>query len=91
MTKLEYAKACTEVIAVLNNLSKEEYEKIPTKEIEYYKSNIDKYYDFKFGIINNNLSKEAKAIIITIFRDYFANDTQKKTLHQIVSKNDNNL
>lgn len=41
-----YAKAYTEVLEILNYLSKEEYSKIPEEKIRYFKENMDKDYIF---------------------------------------------
>ena len=35
-----YTRAYTEVLEILSHFSKEEYAKIPTKKIEFYRSNM---------------------------------------------------
>ena len=35
-----------------------------------------------------NVSKEAKAIIVTLFRDYFVTEEQKEKLKQILQENE---
>ena len=42
-----YTRAYTEVLEILSHFSKEEYAKIPTKKIEFYRSNMDKKYNYK--------------------------------------------
>ena len=37
------------------------------------------------------ISKEANAILITLFRDYFATESQKKTLNNLLNQNQNKL
>lgn len=90
-----YRKAYTEVLEILKYLPKEEYDKIPTEEIEYYKENMDREYVFKLDptidLGKQNISKEANAVLVTIFRDYFATDKQKKTLNILLSQNQEKL
>lgn len=45
----KYAKAYTEVIEILNHLSKEEYDKIPKEKIDFYKKYMDKEYKYKIN------------------------------------------
>ena len=89
----KYAKAYTEVVAILNNLADEEYSKIPEKEIEFYKNNMDKEYNYcldpEKSLAEQNISIEANAILVTIFRDYFASEKQKETLNNILIQNQN--
>lgn len=88
-----YKRAYTEVIEVLNNLSKEEYEKIPKSRIEYYKKNMDKTYEFKINsripIEHQKLSKEANAILVSLFLEYFVNEKQRVGLQEMLDKNNN--
>lgn len=83
-----YNKAYTEVLEILKHLPIEEYSKIPQNKINFYKSNADKNYNY---IINPNIdlskqyiSKEANAILVTLFRDYFATEKQKETLNKLL-------
>lgn len=87
-----YARAYTEVIEILNHFSKEEYCKIPTEKIEFYKNNMDKEYVYsinpKVVLSKQNISKETNAILISLFRDYFANEKQKITLKKLLNQNE---
>lgn len=91
MVSVKYARAYTEVLELLRHLSIEEYEKIPQNEIEYYKQNKDKEYIFEMddtkSLQEQNISKEANSIIVTIFRDYFASVKQKEKLKEILENN----
>lgn len=91
MIASKYAKAYTEVVAVLNNLADEEYSKIPKQEIEFYKNNMDKEYKYTLdpekSLSEQNISIEANAILVAIFRDYFASEKQKETLNKILVDN----
>lgn len=86
-----HAKAYTEVIEILSYFSKEEYSKIPIEKIEFYKNNMDKEYKYlinpKEDLSKQNISKEANAILISLFRDYFASEKQKATLKNLLRQN----
>lgn len=86
-----YAKAYTEVLEILSHLSAEEYSKIPQKKINFYKNNMEKNYEYSIDpnidLSKQYISKEANAILISIFRDYFANDRQKQTLDNLLNQN----
>lgn len=88
-----YRKAYVEVLEIISHFSEEEYNKIPKEKIEFYESNKDKDYKFIFDPSNDeeaykNVSKEAKAIIVTLFRDYYATEEQKEKLKQILQENE---
>lgn len=87
----KYRRAYTEVIEVLNNLSPEEYNKIPKEKIKFYTINSDKNYKFVINpyipIERQKLSKEANAILVSLFLDYFVNDKQRKGLQEMLEKN----
>ena len=90
-----YAKAYTEVLEILKYFSEEEYSKIPQEKINFYKNNMDKNYNYNINpnidLSKQYISKEANAILITLFRDYFATESQKKTLNNLLNQNQNKL
>lgn len=83
--------AYSEVLALLNMLPKEEYIKIPSERIDFYRANCNKEYyatiTADISALSKNVSKKTNAIIITIFRDYFANSNQKDKLNKILRNN----
>lgn len=88
-----YSRACTEVLVLLRTYLKEEdYNRIPKEVIEFYEKNKDNNYkyeiDINLPIEKQEISEKANAIIITIFRDYFATENQIKKLEQILIDND---
>ena len=91
MVDNKYAKAYVEILEIIKFFPKDEYDKIPKEKIEFYKKNMDKDYKFtinpEIDLSEQNVSKEASAIIVTIFRDYFATEEQKKKLEEIISLN----
>lgn len=86
-----YAKAYTEVLEILSHFSAEEYSKIPQEKINFYKNNMKKNYEYSIdpniALSKQYISKEANAILISIFRDYFANDRQRQTLNNLLNQN----
>lgn len=82
----------SEVIAILNELCEEDYNKVPKDLIETIKMNINPTYTFKYNpnktLDEQNVSKEAKTIIAILFRDYWANTTQRE---KILAKEKNDM
>lgn len=87
MNEITYAKAYTEVLEILNHLSKSQYDKIPKEKVEFFKNNCDISYDFKLQKDLKNVSTKANAIIISLYKDYFTNEKQKETLKSILQNN----
>ena len=87
-----YEKAYTEVLEILKYLPKYEYDKIPKEKIKFYENNKDNNYIYVFDttkpINKQKISKEANAIIITLFRDFFATENQKERLQKILLQNE---
>ena len=88
----DYARAYTEVLEILKFLPKEEYNKIPSDKIAFYEKYKDNNYDYKFDITKSleeqKISKETNAIIVTLFRDFFATQIQKEKLEIILKQNE---
>ena len=86
-----YAKAYTEVLEILKYFPEEEYKKIPVEKINFYKSNMDKNYKFSINpeidLATQNISKEANAIIVSLYRDYYATEEQKVKINEILDLN----
>ena len=86
-----YAKAYTEVLEILSHLSKEDFIKIPIEKIKFYKDNMDEEYNYKINpkidLSEQNISKETNAILISLFRDYFATEKQKSILENLLRQN----
>lgn len=84
MEKIEYANAYSEVLEILKYISIEDYNKIPKEQIEFFEKNSNKNHDFFYNpyktLDEQNVSKIAKGIIAIIFRDYWANETQREKI-----------
>ena len=91
-----YSMACTEVLAILQYyLSESELNKIPKEKIDFLENNKDQNYKYEINknlpLERQNISEVANSIIITLYRDYFANERQKKTLNEILIFNDKKI
>jgi len=84
MESIEYANAYSEVIEILKNISKEDYNKIPIEKINLFETNANKDYKFQYNsaltLDEQNVSKRAKAIIAILFRDYWATTEQREKI-----------
>ncbi len=87
-----YAMAYREVSEILKYLPKEEYQKVPQEEIDFFYKNSDKNYLFKIdnsvSIENQKISKKAYAILTYLFIKYIANEKQKEVINNILNHND---
>ena len=91
MTDKNYARACTEVLEILSYFPEEEYLRIPTDKIELLKQYRDEGYDYSINpeidLSEQYISKEAKAMIVEIYREYFATEHQKSVIDDILKHN----
>ena len=90
-----FSKAYKEVYEIINYLPKEDYNKIPIEKIKFYIDNMDKNYEFEINpeidLSEQNISKEANAIIVTLFQDYFATEKQKEKINEILELNERKI
>lgn len=90
-----YAKAYTEVLEIINHFSEDEYKKIPKEKIAFYEKHKDRKYDFKINpnidLAEQNISRKANAILVSLFRDYFATAKQKEILKNLLQQNQEKL
>ena len=81
---IEYANAYSEVLEILEHMSREDYNKVPKDMIEVFKNYSNKdykfNYNFKKDFTEQNLSKRAKLILAILFRDYWATPKQKEKI-----------
>ena len=91
MVNSTYAKAYTEVLEIIKYFSEEQYAKIPIEKIEFYKKNMDRNYNFTIDpdidLAEQSISIEANAIIVNLFRDYYATEEQKIRIKEILELN----
>ena len=84
MITKEYAMAYTEVIEILKYVPDEDVRKIPEEKLEFYKTNMDKEYDYTIDMEKEfeeqKMSDITKAILANLFRDYWATPEQKEKI-----------
>ena len=87
-----YSKAYTEVLEIISHFSEDELNKIPQSEIDFYNENKDNNYQFTIDptidLAEQNISREANAILVSLFRDYFATEKQKQILDNLLQQNE---
>lgn len=84
MVKTNYDKAYKEVLVILNNLRKEDCDKIPEEYIEFLKSNCDNeyqfYYDNSKSFEDQELLDDTKYILFGLFEKFGATELQKEKI-----------
>lgn len=84
MEDIEYSIAYKEILEILKYIPKSDYDKIPSEKIQLFRQMQNKNYDFKYDPLKTldeqNVSHIAKAIIVLLFRDYWATDVQKQKI-----------
>ena len=84
MVDNKYRIAYSEVLEILKHIPIEDYNKIPKNEIELFELYADNEYIFDYNINKTldeqNVSDIAKGIIILLYRDYWATDTQREKI-----------
>jgi len=88
-------KSLTEVYEVLKRLPKYEYNKIPKEAIDIIIQNKDNEYNWQYDdskdLINQNLSREAIAILSYINLEYLLSDKKRKLMEEIYEINQRKL
>lgn len=91
MTNNNYSKACTEVLEIISYFPEDEYSKIPKDKIELLEQYKDTGYEYSINpdveLSKQYISKEAKAMIIEIYKEYFATEHQKNVVDDILNHN----
>lgn len=91
----KYANACTEVLTLFEYfLDEDDYKIIPKEQIDYMKKISNPKYIFTVDttkeLEEQEVSKEGKAIILSLFKKYFATPEQRRKLDSFIrSKTDN--
>lgn len=84
-------KACNEVLVLLKMLPEAELKKIPETEIKFLEEHRNVNYNFSVNpeipINEVNISRKAKAILVVLWKKYFATDIQKQKLDKILQEN----
>ena len=83
-SKEEYAKAYTELLEILKHIEQEQLNKIPQEQIELYKANQDKEYDYTYNseipLEDQPISHLTKILIANLYVEYWATDEEKEQI-----------
>lgn len=84
MENEEYAVACTEVLEILNYISKEDYNKVPRDVIQVLEKNKKDDIVFLYNpwkdINEQKMSETGRVMLASFFRDYWATDEQRNKI-----------
>ena len=86
---LKYSNACKEVVMLFDYfLDENDLSKIPEKQIKHLRENANQQYTYIVDeskmLEEQEISKEAKAIILSLYKKYFATAEQKRKVDEIV-------
>ena len=87
---LKYSNACKEVVVLFDYfLNENDLSKIPEKQIKYLREKANQQYNYIVDesktLEEQEISKEAKAIIVSLYKKYFATNEQKKKIDEIIA------
>lgn len=95
MINESYANAYKEVLVVINNLVKKDYDKIPKEYIDFFKENCNSNYQFKYdnskSFAEQNLLDDTKYILFGLFEKFGTTDIQKAKIKKFKNNYNNNL
>lgn len=86
MVAENYACAYREVVEILKYTNQDDVNKIPSKKLLLWLDNMKEDYNFEIDeekpLSEQNISKEAKAILANVFKEYWATDYQKQRIEE---------
>ena len=92
---MEDKKVLTEVYEILKHLSNENYTKIPNNVINLIKENKDENYIWRYdtakSLTEQNISRDAVAVLSYINMEYLLNDRQRKFIENLHKQNEDDL
>ncbi|MBR2240412.1 MAG: hypothetical protein IKO49_08500 [Bacilli bacterium] len=91
----KYANAYVEVLEILKYVDKQDYNKIPSDELQLLETYSNKNYSFTYNpeksFDEQNVSETTKLIIAMLFLDYWANQKQKNKINAFLQNKRNEL
>ena len=93
MEKEEYAVACTEILEVLNYVSKEDYNKVPKDVLQVLEKNKKDDIVFLYNpwkdINEQKMSETGRVMLASFFRDYWSTTEQREKIKKFQSNKRN--
>lgn len=92
MVTNEFAEASAELVEILNYLPKSEVEKIPLKLRNFFEKVANSNHSVKIdpykSLDQQNITEKTKDLIAVIYRNYWCNKDERKTLDAQLIEND---
>ena len=82
-----YECSYVEVLEILKHIPKEEYDKIPKQLIEFFEEHKDKSYRYIYNPVSPKTLRKTDAIIVSLYKDYIANEDEKKQIEKRLIEN----
>lgn len=82
-----YECSYVEVLEILKHIPKEECDKIPKELIEFFEEHKDKSYRYIYNLVSPKTLRKTDAIIVSLYKDYIANDDEKKQIEKRLMEN----
>ena len=82
-----YECSYVEVLEILKYIPKEEYYKIPKELIEFFDEHKDKSYQYIYNPVSPKTLRKTDAIIVSLYKDYIANEDEKKQIEKRLIEN----
>ena len=83
-SKEDYAKAYTELLEILKHIEQEQLNKIPQEQIEAYKINQDRQYNYIYNseipLEDQPISHLTKILIANLYVEYWATKEEKEQI-----------
>ena len=81
-----YENAYAEVLEIIKYLPKEEREKIPQNEIEYFEKN--KNYNYIYSFSDSKHLRKTDIILIYLYRKYIASADERNKINELLMINE---
>lgn len=81
-----YENAYAEVLEIIKYLPKEEREKIPQNEIEYFEKN--KNYNYIYSFLDSKHLRKTDIILIYLYRKYIASAEERNKINELLMINE---
>lgn len=92
---MEDKKILTEVYEIIKHLSSENFNKIPSNVINLIKENKDENYIWKYDVTKSlteqNISRDAVAVLSYINMEYLLNDKQREFIENLHKQNEERI
>ena len=82
-----YECSYVEVLEILKHIPKEEYDRIPKELIKFFEEHKDRGYQYTYNPVSPKTLRKTDAIIVSLYKDYIANDDEKKQIEKRLMEN----